>query len=144
MVVSGFDEKQSGALVKTLTDSIMKIGEVAAKTSTMDPKVKKKDAQIAQALKKVFTEDLDLVSVLTDIYTDIYAREFTEAEMKELIKFYETDTGKKWVGLIPQLSKEGGFYGRTVLGPKIDVALNAAINEECDYKLFSNQPNKTK
>lgn len=143
MIASGFDDKHCATILNTLMKGIVNVGEAASKSSTMDSKVKKRDARISKALKQVFTEDIDMMQVLTEIYANIYAREFTEDELKALTKFYESETGKKWINLMPQLSKDGGFYGRTVLGPKIDAALNAAITEECDMKLFKNQTTKT-
>ena len=48
-------------------------------------------------------------------YADIYARAFTEEELRQIIAFYRTPTGQKMAQATPQLMREGAALGeRTV------------------------------
>lgn len=44
----------------------------------------------------------------------LYSRAFTRAELEDLIRFYETPTGRKAVRVLPELAKEGTLIGETV------------------------------
>jgi hypothetical protein len=44
-------------------------------------------------------------------FVALYADAFTEAELRETLAFYRTQTGKKWVALLPGLMKEAGAMG---------------------------------
>jgi hypothetical protein len=50
--------------------------------------------EIKQEFKKEFTTD-DSIEEMMVILTDIYKKHFTQAEIKEMIKFYESPVGKK-------------------------------------------------
>lgn len=49
---------------------------------------------IKQEFKKEFTTD-DSIEEMMVILTDIYKKHFTQTEIKEMIKFYESPVGKK-------------------------------------------------
>ncbi len=48
-------------------------------------------------------------------YIAMYADEFTEAELKDILAFYRTDTGKKLISLTPTLLRKGSDMGQEVL-----------------------------
>jgi hypothetical protein len=58
-------------------------------------------------MKKYMTWD-----TLKDQYADIYARAFTEAELRELTAFYRSPIGKKMASALPQLMSEGAQLGQ--------------------------------
>ena len=43
--------------------------------------------------------------------TDIYVRAFSENELKDLVAFYKTPTGKKAISLMPELMQQGAQLG---------------------------------
>lgn len=43
--------------------------------------------------------------------TDIYVRAFSENELRDLVAFYKTPTGKKAISLMPELMQEGAQLG---------------------------------
>ncbi len=49
---------------------------------------------------------------LKEPYAEIYARNFTEAELREIAAFYRTPTGQKMAAATPQLMREGGELGQ--------------------------------
>lgn len=70
-------------------------------------------------------------AIKTDMI-DLYAREFTEAELKELVAFYRTPTGQKAIEKMPVLMAKGAEYGRSVVvahQPELEAAIAARAAE---------------
>ncbi len=74
-------------------------------------------------MKEAKTDDL------ITMITPVYAKHFTESEVKELIAFYKTPIGKKMVEKLPVISQEsygiGEAWGKA-LGEKVSNKLKAA------------------
>jgi uncharacterized protein len=49
---------------------------------------------------------------LTTLLTPVYQKQFTEADLKEIIKFYETPIGKKYAGAVPVIMQESMQVGQ--------------------------------
>lgn len=60
-----------------------------------------------QGLMEEFDGD-DLVELITPIYD----RHFTQPEIRDLIRFYESDTGRRFVELQPQIMQESMEAGQ--------------------------------
>jgi uncharacterized protein len=56
-------------------------------------------------MKEVRTEEL------VDLIVPIYDRNLSQDDVKELIKFYETPTGKKFVSVLPKITQESMVVG---------------------------------
>jgi hypothetical protein len=56
-------------------------------------------------MKEVHTEEL------IDLIVPVYDRNLTHDDVKELIKFYETPTGKKFVSVLPKITQESMAVG---------------------------------
>jgi uncharacterized protein len=54
-------------------------------------------------------------NALKDQYADIYARSFTEAELREITTFYRTPTGQKMAQATPRLMQEGAALGERMV-----------------------------
>lgn len=61
-------------------------------------------------------------------YVDIYAKEFSEAELKELTTFFQSPAGKKYLLASPRLMKKGMEVGQQVM-LEHQQELQAAIQE---------------
>lgn len=55
---------------------------------------------------------------LSELYITIYEKNMTHADIKELIKFYETPAGKRYIQAMPAMTKEsmeaGEVWGRQI------------------------------
>ena len=63
----------------------------------------------------------------------MYAKYFTHADIKGLIAFYESDLGRKAIGNMPDLVREGGEIGQRWARdamPKIMQTLQARLKAE--------------
>jgi hypothetical protein len=73
-------------------------------------------------MKEVHTDEL------VDLIVPVYDRNLTHDDVKELIRFYETPTGKKFVSVLPKITQEsmtvGEKWGRD-LGMRVMAKLQA-------------------
>lgn len=56
-------------------------------------------------MKEVHTDEL------VDLIVPIYDRNLTHEDVKELIKFYDSPTGKKFVAVLPKITQESMVVG---------------------------------
>lgn len=63
-----------------------------------------------------------------------YAKEFTKEELKSLVAYYKSPVGKKALKIGPEFSKDITNLKQSLIKPKIDKALKAAITEETNLK----------
>ena len=49
---------------------------------------------------------------LTDLVVPVYERHFSDADIRELIKFYQSPIGQKLVATLPQITQESMVAGR--------------------------------
>jgi hypothetical protein len=75
----------------------------------------------ADFMKEVHTDEL------VDLIVPVYDRNLTHDDVKELIRFYESPTGKKFVSVLPKITQEsmvvGEKWGRE-LAMKVMTKLN--------------------
>jgi hypothetical protein len=83
-----------------------------------------------------FAERIDLARVLERAYFPFYDRYFEESELKELLAFYRTPTGKKAVSVLPAIMHEGMEATQPLLQPQV-AALMAEILAERSAELES-------
>lgn len=78
----------------------------------------------------VFADNLDSFK---ELMIPLYHRHFTGEEIKDMIRFYDTDLGKKMVRVMPALARDsmevGQRWGQS-LGPKIDARIRAKLRKE--------------
>ncbi len=75
----------------------------------LDPIVKMIPEKNREAFKK------EMMASLDDIYVKlakIYTEKFTEAEIDEILAFYQTPVGKKMRAITPELTKKGMEIGQ--------------------------------
>lgn len=64
------------------------------------------DKDIAAALRALLPEFDKRKEEITGILARVYAEKFTEAELKDIVAFYESPTGKKFVGSTADIGKQ--------------------------------------
>ncbi len=68
--------------------------------------------------------------LLETISVELYDKYFTEDELKDMIAFYRTPTGKKTIQIMPQLVNDAMQKTTEIVTPKIMDVLNELIQEE--------------
>ena len=75
---------------------VMKVIKSSGATAQMDVAKKQIMAMVPEAKHAEFSKDFDAsMPALYDKLAAIYMKEYTHAEVKEMIKFYESPVGKK-------------------------------------------------
>lgn len=90
-------------------------------------------AVINDELLALIQERMDTPGGLIDRVIPIYDRYFTHAEIKDLLAFYQTATGRKIVGVMPKVVSEsfaaGQDWGKS-LAPEIQRRVLATLKRE--------------
>ncbi len=76
------------------------VDKVFKALSKMDPMIARHEVEIREFCQKNLTSES-----FTNELADVYAGIFTEKELKEIIKFYKSKTGKKMVETYPEVMK---------------------------------------
>ncbi|HZH29254.1 MAG TPA: DUF2059 domain-containing protein [Pyrinomonadaceae bacterium] len=67
-------------------------------------------AKVWEELRKEFDAEFN-AEMIRDTYVPIFARHFSAAEVKALIKFYESPAGRKLLETMPRVKEEGYIVG---------------------------------
>lgn len=67
-------------------------------------------AAMRPVFEQFFEKHMSWKSLRTD-FVELYVSAFEQNELEDLIRFYETDTGKKSISLMPELLKRGSEIG---------------------------------
>jgi|KBSSwiStaDraftv2_1062776.scaffolds.fasta_scaffold1171997_2 hypothetical protein len=108
-------------------------GMMQAYRTTMPDMPDRAASVIEREMVAVFTEGMDAPGGLFERVVPVYDKYFTHEEIKALMAFYQTPTGKKAIAVMPQLVGECSEVGRqwgTSLGPEIEKRAKAALQKE--------------
>ena len=67
---------------------------------------------VKETLSGEFVKAFEARGELMTTMVEIYARHFTQAEVKALLAFYATDVGRKMVSVLPVIAQESGAAGQ--------------------------------
>jgi uncharacterized protein len=73
---------------------------------------------------------IDFGGELREEFVRIYAKYFSEQELKDLVAFYDSPAGKKSIEVLPHLMEEAMQAGAQHLAPKIEQAMKDAMEEQ--------------
>ncbi len=79
---------------------------------------------------------------LKDFFAEIYATEFTESELRDLVTFYSTDLGKKVARLTPGIQKKAAAFGADLV-QKHQSDLQRMLMEEMETPEDSNSDSES-
>lgn len=88
---------------------------------------------IEKEMTSILSEKINAQGGLMDQMVPIYAKYFTHAEIKDLLAFYGTPTGKKAIAVLPQVMNECSEVGRTwgqSLAAEAEARVKAALRKE--------------
>lgn len=80
--------------------------------------------------KELFKQRVNLAEITEQISYSLYAKFFTEDELKDLISFYKSPTGKKSTKILPELISESLQKTNEILEPLIRQIIDQVIKEE--------------
>lgn len=83
-----------------------------------------------QRFRELYSERVKMTELIEKVYYPLYDRYFTEGELRDLIVFYKSPTGKKSINIMPQLVQESMQKSSELLNPKIIQLTNEILEEE--------------
>lgn len=86
-------------------------------------------ARDRKRINELFSQQIDFPAVIEKISFNLCDKYFTEAELKDLIAFYKSSTGKKSIKLMPKMFTESMAMTIEAFQPKM-VAIMAQISNE--------------
>jgi len=81
-------------------------------------------------MKELFDKNIDMAGVLDSVAYNVYNKYFTTDELKDIIAWYKTATGKKTLHVMPDLMKESMNETRILMTPKIEKSIVQLVQEE--------------
>ena len=81
-------------------------------------------------IRELFSAGIDMARVIEDVSVDLYDKYFTEDEIKDLIVFYKSHTGKKTTEVLPKMFAESMTNTMDAVKPKVLEIVTQLVNEE--------------
>jgi uncharacterized protein len=100
--------QQSGIILikNDLREWIQKQKVAPAEKKRLVAEMDESAQRILTRLRAEFPKRINLGEILEIVTLEVYDKYFTEAEVKDLIAFYKTPTGRKSIKILPQISAE--------------------------------------
>jgi len=81
-------------------------------------------------MREMLAGRLDLGRITEELSVELYGKHFSENELRDLIAFYESPTGRKTIELAPTLFSEAIANAAERILPEIEKIANEVANEE--------------
>lgn len=94
---------------------------LAAFAATTEPALQQMPEAKRPAIRQIFKEFAESIADSPELkarLTALYKESFTEAELRDMLAFYETPTGKKALEKIPDLFQKGAAVGQDLAQKK--------------------------
>ncbi len=112
---------------------------------TFQQKMREQSARMSKRFRELFSQRVNFSQLMDDISYPIYDKFFNESELRDLIEFYKTPTGRKTIKVYPQLFTESMTMTSEMLRPKIRQIMDEIMEEEKPrLKYETPPPPKTK
>ena len=90
--------------------------------------------------KELYPETINLDQIIERVYYPLYDKFFTVDDLKDLLKFYESNIGKKYVQVAPQLLQEAMKQVQEMVGTQLTDLMGKVFQEQA--KIFKENKEK--
>jgi len=87
---------------------------------------------MSKRLRELFSKRIDFAQIVEDISYELYSKYFTEAEIKDLVTFYKSPTGKKSMSVAPKMFAESMSITAERIKPELLAIVSELTNEESE------------
>ena len=101
-----------------------------AQQANIKTKVSESSTQLAQRIKELFLQRIDMKKMVEEISYAMYDKHFSEGELRDLVAFYQSDTGKKVVQEMPALYAEAIGKAGELISPKVKEIVEQSQREQ--------------
>ncbi len=89
--------------------------------------------RISKKFRELYPKRVNLGEVIEEIYYPLYDKYFTENDLRDLIEFYKSPIGRKFIRIMPDLLQESMQRSGEILNPMIIELINEILQEEKGY-----------
>lgn len=86
--------------------------------------------RVLRRFKELMPDRINFAEVMEQMFYPIYDRFFTEEELKDLVAFYKSPTGRKSIEVMPQLMQDAVQRSNKALNAKVMALLTEVMQEE--------------
>ena len=115
ILVSNFQQ----GMVAGFMDGISKKDIPSDIKEKLKPIINNASQNLKTDFEKIFTTEIKFDDLVTNVYLPTYRKHFTETEMNELIKFYNSALGKKIAELTPSIMQDSSDKFNQLYGQKV-------------------------
>jgi hypothetical protein len=83
-------------------------------------------------VRELIDERLDFTRLIEDISYELYDKYFAEEELKDLVEFYKSPTGKKSIAVVPKLFAESMELASRAIQPMLQEVITIFMKEESE------------
>ncbi|MFN6067013.1 MAG: DUF2059 domain-containing protein, partial [Pseudanabaena sp.] len=98
------------------------------------PEVQKQFSDIVSRMAVKYRDrvikQIDINQLIEQVSYPIYDKYFTESELRDIIGFYKSPTGKKAINVLPQIMVDSMSRTNDILLPKMSRIMTEIISEE--------------
>src|SRR5688572_16758064 len=91
-----------------------------------------KSTHAERRMQELIEARINLTQIIEDIYYQLYDKYYTEQELKDLVDFYKSPTGRKQTAIIPKLLSESMELAAAAIQPKLQEVLTIFMKEESE------------
>lgn len=105
-------------------------GLTPAEREELVRKAKEDGARVNERVMRLFKEKIDLNRIVEEVGYAMYDKFYTAEELRDLVAFYKTPTGRKSITIMPQLFAESMAETGKRLLPQLEPIMKQIIQEE--------------
>lgn len=113
-------------------------------TSAQKEQVKKelidRNRNFNSRFNEKFIKMINFEDYMNQVFYPLYDKFFTTAELNDLIAFYKTPTGQKFITATPQLTGESMKLAQAYLLPRIDGLMKEMMDEDLNHIKSNKKP----
>lgn len=116
----------------------------ASEQVAFQEKIRESMIRASKRFREMFRQRVNFVQLVEDISFSIHDKYFNENELRDLVEFYKSPTGKKTIEVLPQLLSESMTRTSEVLMPKVQQIMDELMNAEMQRLKSELPPTGTK
>jgi uncharacterized protein len=117
---------------------VPKNDQLSAQTQARFTKMKDEaQERFATRIKDVLWRELPFSELLDRVYYPVFDKHFDEAELRQIIAFYQTDTGRKLAEVTSSLRTESALAVKALYGKRLEEETKSILEDE--LKTISSQ-----
>lgn len=143
MIVATDVQKMSDAMMKATMDQLendtpRRVADSVNSMSDLTPEERKKliqkmtddSARFTKRFRELMKEKLDWVQLIEELMYPIVDKYYTEDDLKNMIVFYKSPTGRKVLEVMPQMMTEMMIRSEEIIRPKVEGIARQVLEEE--------------